>query len=92
MVLLVCVEIDPRAVYRRRPPQTTGEEVRDWDAYPITTRQAYERAKSSDDYWTAALASSSSSGDRESSGSKPLESFAKIIETGIRYGLRPTAR
>jgi hypothetical protein len=26
-------------------------EVRDWGAYPITTRQAYERAKSSDDYW-----------------------------------------
>jgi hypothetical protein len=25
-------------------------EVRDWGAYPITTRQAYERAKSSDDY------------------------------------------
>jgi hypothetical protein len=51
MVLLVCVEIDPPAVYRRGPPQTTGEDVRDWGAYPITTRQAYERAKSSDDYW-----------------------------------------
>jgi hypothetical protein len=23
---------------------------------------------------------------------RPLERFAKIIETGIRYGLRPTAR
>jgi hypothetical protein len=29
-------------------------EVRDWGAYPVTTRQAYERAKRSDEFWDAA--------------------------------------
>jgi hypothetical protein len=29
-------------------------EVRDWGAYPISTRQAFERARRSDDYWDGA--------------------------------------
>jgi hypothetical protein len=29
-------------------------EVRDWGAYPVTTRQAYERAKRSDEFWDGA--------------------------------------
>ncbi|MGO9916526.1 MAG: hypothetical protein ACLQIB_17755, partial [Isosphaeraceae bacterium] len=31
-------------------------EVRDWGAYPVTTRQAYERAKRSDEFWDGAAA------------------------------------
>jgi hypothetical protein len=33
---------------------TLLHEVRDWGAYPVTVRQAYERAKRSDDLWDGA--------------------------------------
>jgi hypothetical protein len=33
---------------------TLLHEVRDWGPYPVTTRQAYERARRSDDFWDGA--------------------------------------
>jgi hypothetical protein len=33
---------------------TLLHEVRDWGPYPVATRQAYERAKASDDFWDGA--------------------------------------
>ena len=33
---------------------TLIHEERDWGPYPVTTRQAYERAKRSDDFWDGA--------------------------------------
>jgi hypothetical protein len=33
---------------------TLHHEERDWGAYPVTTRQAYQRARRSDDFWDGA--------------------------------------